>query len=476
MTRTGKTPKLITITILIILVACNLRAPFTGAGALINTISGELSLSPGMSGLLTAIPLLAFAAVSPLVVPLAERAGAGRMLLASSAVLGAGVAVRSLLGGIGVFAGTVMIGAAIAVGNVLLPAIVKSKYPQNIEAMTSLYTVVMQIVSAVSTAASVPLSIVFGWRAALGVWLVTAVFAVAVCFVCRSLRLSSADDGMSGIGGAGGSEGSSISLGGNEEKIGADGSKGKIGENSDNGRSIGSGGMKPGGAGMVKSDAGGTGVKLGRGNVKTGGGKAGPIRPNAKAGGIYRSKMTWWVTFYMGIQSLMFYSFIAWLSPMLQTKGYSDVVSGCLLSVYVIMGMAGSAALPFIMKKNADQSVTGILLGALYLAGMICMLLAVYFAALIAGILLCGFCSGTCVSFSMALFGLHTPDGQSASRLSAVAQSAGYLVASIGPVALGKLFDLTASWIAPLSLLAVAAVFLIVAGRIVGREEIIDCR
>lgn len=414
MIRARKTPKLITITILIILVACNLRAPFTGAGALINTISCEFSLSPGMSGLLTTIPLLAFAAVSPLVVPLAERIGAGRLLFASSLVLGAGVCIRSLLGGIGVFAGTVIIGAAIAVGNVLLPAIIKSKFPQKIEMMTSLYTVVMQIVSAVSTAASVPLSIAFGWKAALGIWLVTVACAAVVCFVCKSLRLSRTYD-----------------------------------------------------------DSLGEGERTGQ-NDNAGSGKAGTIRRNAAPGSIYRSKMTWWVTLYMGVQSMMFYSFIAWLSPMLQTKGYSDVVSGYLLSVYVIMGMAGSAMLPFIMKKNKDQSVTGILLGALYLAGMVCMLLAGYFAALIAGILLCGFCSGTCVSFSMALFGLHTSNGQSASRLSAVAQSAGYLVAAIGPVALGKLFDLTASWIVPLSILVMAAVFLIVAGHVVGREEIID--
>lgn len=414
MIRARKTPKLITITILIILVACNLRAPFTGAGALINTISCEFSLSPGMSGLLTTIPLLAFAAVSPLVVPLAERIGAGRLLFASSLVLGAGICIRSLLGGIGVFAGTVIIGAAIAVGNVLLPAIIKSKFPQKIEMMTSLYTVVMQIVSAVSTAASVPLSIAFGWKAALGVWLVTVACAAVVCFVCKSLRLSRTYD-----------------------------------------------------------DSLGEGERTGQ-NDNAGSGKAGTVRPNAASGSIYRSKMTWWATLYMGVQSMMFYSFIAWLSPMLQTKGYSDVVSGYLLSVYVIMGMAGSAMLPFIMKKNKDQSVTGILLGALYLAGMVCMLLAGYFAALIAGILLCGFCSGTCVSFSMALFGLHTSNGQSASRLSAVAQSAGYLVAAIGPVALGKLFDLTASWIVPLSILVMAAVFLIVAGHVVGREEIID--
>ena len=115
------------------------------------------------------------------------------------------------------------------------------------------------------------------------------------------------------------------------------------------------------------------------------------------------------------------------------------------------------------------------MLGSLYLLGMICMLLSPYLTGLLLpGIIVCGFCSGTCISFSMALFGLHTSDGESASRLSGLAQSVGYLVAAVGPVVLGKIFDITQSWNIPLVILTAAAVFLIAAGSVVGRDEIIQ--
>ncbi len=422
MDNTYKTNKGIIVVILIVLIACNLRAPFTGVGSLVNIIGGEFGMSASMAGMLTTIPLLAFAAISPITVFTAERIGAGRLFIVSFAVLVCGIIIRSCMGEAGLFIGTVVIGGSIAVGNVLLPAVIKSKFPERIGAMTSLYTVIMQIVSAVSTAVSVPISVFLGWKAALGVWLIPAAITLVFCIFNKELSISK-----------------------------------------DNGN--GTSGRADGGKEDVEISA----ASL---SEKNGGARA--YGEKTKSRSLYKSPMTWWITAYMGIQSMMFYSFIAWLSPMMQTRGYDDVFSGYLLSLYVVMGMAGSAALPVIMKRSCSQSVTGVILGVLYLMGMICMLLSSYAAMLVAGIVLCGFCSGTCISFSMALFGLHTSGGKIASKLSGTAQSIGYLLAAAGPVLLGKVFDISGSWSLPLTILAAAAVFLIVAGKIVGREEIIE--
>ena len=386
------------ITILIILISCNLRAPITGVGSLINTISDELELSSGAAGMLTTIPLLAFAAISPVAAYAADKIGAGRMFIISFAVLTCGIVIRSAAGKAGLFTGSVLIGAAIAVGNVLLPAVIKSKFPDRIASMTSLYTVLMQVVSAASTAISLPLSFALGWSGALGIWIIPAALTLVFCFFNRTLSIS------------------------------RDGERKKASE--DDGRT--------------------------------------------HTHSMYKAPMTWWITFYMGVQSMMFYCFIAWLSPMLQDKGYDDVVSGYMLSVYVIMGMVGSAVLPAVMRKNKSQSTTGVLLGALYLLGMVGMLMSSYVPMLIIGIVLCGFCSGTCISFSMALFGLHTSNGNSASKLSGTAQSTGYLIAAAGPVMLGKALDATGSWTLSMLILSAAAIFLIIAGKIVGRDEIIE--
>lgn len=384
---------IISVTVLIILIACNLRAPITGVGSLINTISEDLGLSAGAAGMLTTIPLLSFAAISPIVVLAAEKLGAGRMFIISVAVLAAGMIIRSCCGQVGLFIGTVIIGMGIAVGNVLLPAVIKSIFPDSIENMTSLYTVIMQAVSAVSTAISVPIALVLGWKASLGIWILPVLAALVCCIVNSNLDISQETYEITG---------------------------------------------------------------------------------SAENGSLLKAPMTWWITSYMGVQSMMFYCFIAWLSPIMQSKGYSDIVSGYFLSAYVVMGIIGSASLSFIMKRNKSQSSTGILLGALYLAGMTGMLLSSWLPMLIAGITLCGFCSGTCISFSMALFGLHTSNGKSASKLSGIAQAAGYLLAAAGPVLLGKVFDISGNWTLCMMILAAAAVYLIISGRIVGREEIVE--
>ena len=175
----------------------------------------------------------------------------------------------------------------------------------------------------------------------------------------------------------------------------------------------------------------------------------------------------------MGSQSLIFYSFIAWLSPIMQYRGFDDKAAGYILSAYVIMGFMGSAAVPFIMKRNRTQKSTAMQLGFAYFIGIAVMMSGSCFALTFGAILLCGFCSGTMISFAMALFGLHTRDGEDASRLSGLAQSVGYLIAAVGPVLLGHIYDVWGSWTLPLGILAAIALALTAMSRIVGSDEII---
>ena len=73
----------------------------------------------------------------------------------------------------------------------------------------------------------------------------------------------------------------------------------------------------------------------------------------------------------------------------------------------------------------------------------------------------------------MALFGLHTSKGREASRLSGTAQAAGYFIAAAGPVLLGRVFEAAGGWTAPLLILVGAALFLVLAGYVAGKDEII---
>ena len=79
----------------LIFVAVNLRAPITSVGPLVSTMKGELPFSSGVFGLLTTIPLIMFALLSPFVRRISDRLGAGKTLLYAVVAILLGVAIRS---------------------------------------------------------------------------------------------------------------------------------------------------------------------------------------------------------------------------------------------------------------------------------------------------------------------------------------------------------------------------------------------
>ena len=122
------------------LLAANLRPALTGVAPLIGEIRADTGISNGMAGLLTTLPLLAFALLSPVAPRVARRFGMERVLLASLLVLVAGILLRWAEAVAALFLGTAILGAAIAVGNVLLPGLVKREFPERAGLMTSVYS------------------------------------------------------------------------------------------------------------------------------------------------------------------------------------------------------------------------------------------------------------------------------------------------------------------------------------------------
>lgn len=165
---------------LVFVVALNLRPSITSVGPLLPRIGADEHLGEGLQGLLGALPLLAFAAVSPLVHRVSRRIGTDRAVLAALVVLALGIALRSGAGTAGLWAGTAVLGAAIAVGNVLVPAIVKRDYPRHVSRATGVYSACIAVSAASASALAVPLASEVGWRGSLSVWAVAALVAAVV--------------------------------------------------------------------------------------------------------------------------------------------------------------------------------------------------------------------------------------------------------------------------------------------------------
>ncbi len=82
----------------ICLVAANLRTGLTGVGTLLPAIERGSGLTSSWGGLLSTLPLLMFAATSPLVARASHRFGTVRPLVAALGALTAGTVVRTSLG------------------------------------------------------------------------------------------------------------------------------------------------------------------------------------------------------------------------------------------------------------------------------------------------------------------------------------------------------------------------------------------
>lgn len=164
----------------IIVVAFNLRPSITSVGPLIGTIRDQLGLSNWSAGMLTSLPLIAFAVMSPLVAKLSNRFTNEQVMLLGLFILFIGITLRSMTIISLLFTGTLLIGLAIC--NVLLPSVIKEKFPMQVALMTSIYSTTMGIFAATASGLSVPIAegLHLGWQVALIVWAIPALLGIIV--------------------------------------------------------------------------------------------------------------------------------------------------------------------------------------------------------------------------------------------------------------------------------------------------------
>ena len=147
----------------ILLIASNLRLPITSIGPVMQDIGSSWHLGSSALGLLTTLPLLAFALISPLAPLLSQRIGLKRSLGLSLVLIIIGFTGRLLPVLPMLYVGTALLGAGIAIGNVLLPSLVKQRFPERIALITSVYAFTMGVAAAAGSALVIPLMQTLAW-------------------------------------------------------------------------------------------------------------------------------------------------------------------------------------------------------------------------------------------------------------------------------------------------------------------------
>ena len=173
----------------ILLIASNLRGPITGIGPILAFISDDLNLSATQAGMLTTLPLLAFAIFSPLSSGLARKIGLEPSLMLALLAITSGIVIRSAGSTLTLYLGTCIIGIGIAIGNVLLPSLLKRDFPNKVPTLTAIYVLVMGIGATISSSTTIPMlnlanslnvTVIPNWAFALATTLVLPIITMLV--------------------------------------------------------------------------------------------------------------------------------------------------------------------------------------------------------------------------------------------------------------------------------------------------------
>ncbi|WP_143962622.1 CynX/NimT family MFS transporter [Litoribacter populi] len=181
---------------------------------------------------------------------------------------------------------------------------------------------------------------------------------------------------------------------------------------------------------------------------------------------VWKSKLGWQVSLFMGIQSFIFFSLITWLPDLLITRVFTPSDAGWIIMGIQIIGLLGAFTAPLVAVKFKDQVGLGAILGTCYIIGFMA-----FFsnneAFLFTGLTLIGLCLGSSISLAYTLIGLRTMSDATTSSLSGMSQSIGYFLAAVGPLLVGILFDLFGNWDLFIWLMILAsALFLFLATKV----------
>jgi len=170
----------------IIFLGMVLRTPITSVGAIIGPLKKLLEINNTVAGLITTIPLIAFAIFSPLVTKISNKIGLEKTIFLATIVASIGLLLRFYINTSIFFVTTFIIGVGITVGNVLLPGLTKKYFPENLGVMTGFYAVVMNISASIAAGISYPILNTniggekFSTGLAVNIWLIISLINIII--------------------------------------------------------------------------------------------------------------------------------------------------------------------------------------------------------------------------------------------------------------------------------------------------------
>lgn len=208
------------------------------------------------------------------------------------------------------------------------------------------------------------------------------------------------------------------------------------------------------------------------GSSATGPAASGPPAAKAPALRITRSRTAWGLACFFGLQATAAYITMGWMPQIFRDAGVSAGTAGLLLAVTMAMGVPLAFVIPRVASRLKQQGPIVVVLGLCGLIGYSGLYLApaagAWAWAVLLGVANCAF------PLALTMIGMRARSGAGVVRLSAFAQSTGYLLSIPGPLLVGVLYQHSGGWGLPIALMAGLMIPQMVAGILAGRDRTIE--
>lgn len=184
---------------------------------------------------------------------------------------------------------------------------------------------------------------------------------------------------------------------------------------------------------------------------------------------VLRSPTAWAVTGFMGLQSLLAYSLVAWLPSLYRDRGLSAAHAGLVLTALSAASILTALTVPVLATRLRRQRGLAVAVVALSVIGLLGALAGGTATAALWAVVL-GLGQGGELAMAMMLINLRAHDASSSTSLSTMAQTTGYVIAAAGPVVTGLVHGASGAWTAPLLTLTALMLPLAACGWIAGRD------
>jgi len=167
---------------------------------------------------------------------------------------------------------------------------------------------------------------------------------------------------------------------------------------------------------------------------------------------LLRSKKAWLVSLYMGVQSAIFYTQVAWMPKILIDKNYSAAEAGALFGLSTLCGFALTLILPLVFSRGEDLKRAILATSIPGIAGFLALNYLSNSWTIPALILIST--THAALPLALGLIAIKSPSVGATSHLSSMAQGIGYCIAAVFPILIGYTYSATNDWLIATYLIA----------------------